>query len=66
MNIQVEVKNVYGKQIVYPICETAQLLAKLANQKSFTPSTIITIRALGYSIELVQSKEEALCNLLGI
>ena len=55
--IQVEVKYVYGKQMVYPICETAHLLAKLANQRSLTPSSIITIKALGYAIEITQPME---------
>lgn len=63
--IQVEIKNVYGNKMIYPVCETAHLLAKMANQRSLTPSSIITIKALGYKIEIVQ-KEEALCNLLGI
>jgi hypothetical protein len=54
MNIQVEIKNVYGVRTVYPACDTSKLLARLAGTKTFTPSAIETIKALGYQIEVLQ------------
>jgi hypothetical protein len=54
MKIQVEVKSNYGSQAVYPRCETAKLLCDLARQRTMTPDAIKTIKALGYSIEVIQ------------
>ena len=54
MNITVEVKNVYGNETIYPVCETSKLLAKLAGTKTITHEAIQTIKALGYKIELKQ------------
>jgi len=54
MNIQVEVKSNYGSQAVYPVCNTAKLLCELARQRTLTPDAIKTIKALGYSIEVIQ------------
>lgn len=54
MNIEVEVKNIYGREVVYPLCQTGQLLAKLSGNKTFTPDTISIIKMLGYSITVKQ------------
>jgi hypothetical protein len=54
MNIQVEIKNVYGVRSVYPVSDTAKLLARLAGTKTFTPSAIETIKQLGYTVSVVQ------------
>ena len=54
MNIHVEIKNVYGVRSVYPVCDTAKLLAQLAGTKTFTPSSIEVIKKLGYTVSVVQ------------
>jgi hypothetical protein len=58
MNIVVEIKNVYGNQSVYPVCDTAKLLAHLAGTKTFTKHALDTIKKLGYSITVAQPKIE--------
>jgi hypothetical protein len=50
MRIIVERRNVYGNELIYPKCETAKLLAKLANHASLTKSDISVIKQLGYEI----------------
>lgn len=50
MQITIEVRNVYGNKTIYPVCETAKLLAQLAGTKTFTHHALITIEALGYEI----------------
>lgn len=52
MKIKVNIKNVYGNELVYPVCEKALLLAKLAGRKTFTDRDIATIKELGYIIEV--------------
>ena len=54
MKIQVTIKNVFGNETIYPICETAKLFARLARQKSLTMREIETIKELGYEVEVVQ------------
>ena len=56
MTITVEIKNVYGTDKVYPICEQAKLLTRLTGNKTMTDSAIKTIKELGYTIE-VKTKE---------
>ncbi len=58
--IQVTVRNVYGKETVYPICEKAHTFAKLVGQKTLTMSQLRTIKELGYEIEAVPAKFEGI------
>ena len=50
MNITVTVRDIYGIPTIYPACETAKLLARLANTKTLTRSALETIKALGYTV----------------
>jgi hypothetical protein len=50
MKIQIEVKNVYGNKVVYPICETAKKFAELTQTKQLTHKALCIIEALGYEI----------------
>jgi hypothetical protein len=53
--IKVTIKNVYGKETIYPACEASEKFAALAGQKSLTAREIKLIKELGYSIEVVQA-----------
>ena len=50
MEIIVEVKNVYGKPLVYPVSEEATLFAMIAESKTLTPRVLDMIEGLGYEI----------------
>ncbi len=50
--ITVEIKNVYGKQTIYPICDNALVFASIAGTKTLTIDTISKIKALGYTIDI--------------
>jgi hypothetical protein len=54
MNATVQIKTHYGTQYIYPICETAQNLARLTGKKTLSHRDIDTIKALGYSINVQQ------------
>lgn len=56
MKIQVTIKNVYGNETIYPVCDTAKLLAKLANHKTLTHYDLTLIKQLGYEIDVVYPK----------
>lgn len=50
MHITVEIKSVYGNDIVYPACTKSLLLAQLTGNKTLTQSALNTIEKLGYTI----------------
>jgi len=56
MTATVQIKTHYGTQYIYPICETAQNLARLTGKKTFSHRDIDVIKALGYSIDVQQEK----------
>lgn len=51
--IKVNVRDVYGKPLVYPACDTATKLLALTGLKTFTQDALRKIEALGYVIEAV-------------
>ena len=57
--ILVKRKNVYGNELIYPVCGKAECLTMLADTKTFTPYQIQIIKALGYKV-IVQRQEEEL------
>jgi hypothetical protein len=52
MHITVQVRNVYGNDLVYPMDDQAALFAKLIGAKTFNATQLATIRALGYSVHV--------------
>ena len=57
MTIIVRRKTVYGNEVIYPVCETAQCLTLLGDTKTLTPRQINIIKALGYTIVHEQQEE---------
>jgi hypothetical protein len=52
MEITVRIAGQYGLRVVYPVCDTAKLLARLAGFKTLPSHALETIKALGYSINV--------------
>lgn len=52
MKITVEIKDVYGVKRIYPICKDAKRLCLLTGNKTFSEKDIVTIRELGYEVEI--------------
>jgi hypothetical protein len=50
MNITVQIRQVYGNETVYPVCEKAKLFALIAGTKTLTLQAIAQIKLLGYEI----------------
>jgi len=49
--IMLEVKNVYGNDLIYPSCHVANALIKLKSTKTFTKNDLNVFRALGMVIK---------------
>ncbi len=52
MKIIISIKSVYGKECIYPACETSLLLSKLIGAKTFQPRHIELLKELGYILEV--------------
>ena len=52
----VQVKNNYGSEVIYPMCNNSRLIAKLAGTKTITDDAVKILKLLGYSFNQV-SKE---------
>ena len=51
--IQVEIKNVYGNDLVYPVCKKAILFSKLTGKLTFNSADIKNIKALEYEVKVI-------------
>jgi hypothetical protein len=50
MELQVTIKNVYGKELIYPDCTKSDILCKRVMKKqTFNDSDIANLKLLGYS-----------------
>ena len=56
LQITVEIKDVYGKQVVYPVCPAAKAFAAIAATTTLTVNAIKGIKALGYAITVKQAE----------
>jgi hypothetical protein len=48
--IVIEIKNVYGKEVAYPVCTQAHLFCRLLSTKTLTAQAISTIEQLGFEV----------------
>lgn len=56
ISITVRITNNYGTRTVYPVCNTAKLLAELAGTKTLTTQAIEIIKRMGYTINVQQEQ----------
>ena len=54
MQITVEIKNVYGVERIYAVCNNAKLITKLKQSKTLSKEDISILRELGYTIQTKQ------------
>lgn len=54
--IEVEIKNHFGNERIYPTNEEGKMLAKMVGSKTLTRETIALAKALGFTFEV--QKEE--------
>ena len=55
--IHVEKKNVYGNELIYPVCQQAKRFAILTGQKTLSNGAIFQIKRLGYSVKEYINRE---------
>lgn len=57
MQIEIEIKNVYGKINIYPINAEAKVFAELLGQKTLTMDNLALIKLLGYKVKKIENEE---------
>lgn len=50
-SITVKIRDVYGNQMVYPVCDAAKVFADIAGTKTLTQATLSQIGRLGISVQ---------------
>ena len=53
MTIKVSIKNVYGNELIYPVCDKAKSFAHLTGNKTLSHYNVETIKRLGYKVEVI-------------
>jgi len=56
MAIQVNIKQVYGVERIYPVNDQAIILTQLTKKKTLDRADINLIKKLGYDVEVVAEK----------
>lgn len=59
MNVVVEVRNVYGNEMIYPANFEAERFAAIAGKKTLSRTDLMNIKALGFVVEEVAVKKLA-------
>ena len=54
--ITILAKEVYGRQMFYPACETSRLFAAIADRATLSETNIRRIRQLGYEVTVTHPK----------
>ena len=54
MQLIVEIKNIYGVERIYAVCNNSKLITKLKQSKTLNKDDISILRELGYKIEIKQ------------
>jgi hypothetical protein len=55
MKLLLQLKNVYGVERIYPVCEVSKIFCKMAKQLTISKENLAMIKELGYEIEWVPS-----------
>lgn len=59
MQVQIQIKTVYGNVTYYPVNDAAKRFAAIAGTKTLSVSTIKNIQALGFAVEYVDALDFA-------
>ena len=64
LEITIEIKNVYGEDKAYPVCDKAKLFTEIAGTRTLRPADLKYIQALGYKITVKQQEMKGLTNVM--
>lgn len=50
--ITVRIDKQFGNEVIVPVCDDAKIFARIAGTKTLTGTTILHIKALGYTVRV--------------
>jgi len=53
INIKVQIRDKYGRELTYPVCETSKALLQLTGRKTWTRDNLSILVEAGITIEYV-------------
>jgi len=56
MHIEVTIKEVYGKKLIYPHCDRAKVFTTMLGTKTLTLQQVKHINALGFEVRTVNTQ----------
>jgi len=59
ITVFVTIKNVYGRELIYPACSVTEIIASIARTKTLSENDLSNIKKLGYDIK-VKNQEYSL------
>ena len=51
MKITVKIKSVYGRELIYPACETSRKLCEMLNKKTLSTDDLTKLQEIGITIK---------------
>lgn len=51
--LRIQIKEPYGVETIYPVCDVARLFCELLRQKTLTRRDVEVLKRLGYVFEVV-------------
>lgn len=55
MQIKLQIKSVYGREMTYPACNISRAFAEFAGRETFTIYHLAKIKELGYEFEYINA-----------
>ena len=52
IKVFVKIKNVYGREMVYPACPVTEIIASIAKTKTLSQDDLFNMLKLGYEIQV--------------
>lgn len=59
MKLSIQIKSVFGRDLIYPRCTKSHLIANMLNVKTLSQSHITKLKQLGYYFENWQGVDHA-------
>ena len=55
MKIEIYTRNIYGKELIYPMCKISNVFADIAKTKTLSIEVLRSLKAIGYTITEVKN-----------
>ena len=52
MELFIEIRTVYGREMFYPDCQNSRLLSEIAGTTTLTPHCLVLARKMGYTVHM--------------